>query len=204
MFMPPEQDGLRPIDGMRTQASHFSCSSRGLESEAAFDLCMSIQTEHDGCIASSPSRHSDDMEDVGIIERCDVREASPGNKEGTKRKRPLPIQNHELIAECPTSTASTMQDVNAIVVSQDTNNICEEMENNCSDSLCKDTPVASPHLEEDITTKTDVEHDDTLVIASVTEVDLHEQPPAKKSRHSPYHEEASNGLREGLLKDAVL
>ncbi|XP_022951342.1 probable ubiquitin-like-specific protease 2B isoform X1 [Cucurbita moschata] len=204
MYLPSEQDGLQPVDAMTSQACRFPGSSRGLESETAFDLCMSIQPEHGSGIASSPSSHSDVLEDVGIIESCDVREPSPGNKEEINRKRPLPIENLEPIAECPTSAATTTQDTDTIVVSKDTNDTCEDMENDGSDPHCKETVVASPCLDEDITTKTDIEHDDAVLVASVTEVDLHEQPPAKKSRHLPYPEEASNGLGDVLLEDADL
>lgn len=201
MYLPPQQDGLQPIDAMTSQACRFPCSSRGLESDPAFDLCMSIQQEQGGGIASSPT---DDLEDVGIIEHSNVREASPGNTEERNGKGPLPIEkeNLEPVAECPTSAATTKKDFDAIVFSQDDTN----EENNGSDNpMCKETLVALPHLDKDITTKTDVEHDDVLVVASVTEVDLDEQPPAKKPRRSSYHEEASNnGVREGLLDDAEL
>ncbi|XP_022131769.1 probable ubiquitin-like-specific protease 2B isoform X2 [Momordica charantia] len=202
-FMYLEQDGLQPIDVMAPQACPFPCSSRGLESNADFDLCMSIQPEHGGGIASSPSpspsSHLDDLEDVGITESSDVREASPCNKE-MNRKRPLPNEVLEHVAACPISAPTSMQDADAIVISQDTNDICEEMENNGS----QETLVASPHLNEDLTTKTDVEHDPALVVASVTEVDLHEQPAAKKPRLSTHPEEASNGLRESLSDDKEL
>ncbi|XP_031736907.1 probable ubiquitin-like-specific protease 2B isoform X1 [Cucumis sativus] len=185
-----EQDGLQPIDAMTSQACPFPCSSRSLESDPAFDLCMSIQPEHGGGIAASPP---DDLEDVGIIEqRCDVREASPGNNEERNRKRSLSIEkeNLEPVAECPTFA----QDVDPILVSQDTN----EENITSDDPMYKETPVASLHLDKDITTETDVEHDDAMVVASVTQVDLDEQPPAKKPRHSPDHEEASdNDVREG-------
>lgn len=205
MYLPPEQDGLQPTDAMTSQACRFPCSSRGLESEAAFDLCMSIQPEHGGGSASSPSSHADHLADVGIIESCDVREASPGNKEEMSRKRPLSTENLEQpVAECPTSPAATMLDVDAIVISQDANAICEDMDNNGSDPPCKETLVASPRLDEDITTKADIKHDDALVVASVVEVDLDEQPAAKKPRHSLYLEEPSNGLKEGLSDDADL
>ncbi|XP_038886796.1 probable ubiquitin-like-specific protease 2B [Benincasa hispida] len=200
MYLPPEQDGLQPIDAMTSQACRFPCSSRGLESDAAFDLCMSIQPEHGRGITSSPA---DDLEDVGIIEHSNVGEASPANKEERNRKRPLSIEkeNLEPVAECPTSAATTVQDVDAVIFSQDTN----EENNGSDDPICQETLLTSPHLDEDITTKTDVEHDDALVVASVTKVDLDEQPPAKKPRHLPHHEEAShNGVREGLSDDAEL
>lgn len=204
-----EQDSLQPIDAITTQACPFPCSSRGLESDAAFDLCMSIQPDHGGGgIASSPSpspspspsSHSDDLEDVEITESSDVREASPCNTEEINRKRPLPNEDLECVAACPFFAPTAMQDVDPIIISQDTNDICEEMENNGS----QETLIASPRLNEDITTKTDVEHDPAPVVASVTEVDLHEQPAAKKPRLSLHAEEASNGLGESLSDDKEL
>ncbi|KAL0557811.1 hypothetical protein IC582_006362 [Cucumis melo] len=194
MYLPPEQDGLQPIDAMTSQACRFQCSSRSLESDPAFDLCMSIQPEHGGGVASSPP---DDLEDMGIIERCNIRETSPGNNEEGNRKRPQTIEkeNLEPVAECPTSATTTLQDVDPILVSQDTN----EENISSDDPMYKETLVASLHLDKDITTNTDVEHDDALVVVSVTQVDLDVQPPAKKPRHSPHHEEASNNdVREGL------
>ncbi|XP_022962129.1 probable ubiquitin-like-specific protease 2B isoform X3 [Cucurbita moschata] len=195
MFLPPVQDGLQPIDAMASQACRFPCSSIGLESKASFDLCMSIQPERGRGIASSSA---EDLEDVGIIESCDVREASPGNKEDRNRKRPLSHEqeNLEPVTERPTSAATTVQDVDTIVISQDTN-----MGSNDSEPLCEDdTLVASPCLDE--ATKTDVEHDDLPVVVSITEVNLDEEPPAKKPRHSPYPEETSNGVGEGLSDGA--
>ncbi|KAG7029676.1 putative ubiquitin-like-specific protease 2B [Cucurbita argyrosperma subsp. argyrosperma] len=195
MFLPPVQDGLQPIDAMASQACRFPCSSIGLESKASFDLCMSIQPERGRGLASSSA---EDLEDVGIIESCDVREASPGNKEDRNRKRPLSHEqeNLEPVTERPTSAATTVQDVDTIVISQDTN-----MGSNDSEPLCEDdTLVASPCLDE--ATKTDVEHDDLPVVVSITEVNLDEEPPAKKPRHSPYPEETSNGVGEGLSNGA--
>ncbi|XP_023546146.1 probable ubiquitin-like-specific protease 2B isoform X1 [Cucurbita pepo subsp. pepo] len=195
MYLPPVQDGLQPIDAMASQACRFPCSSIGLESKASFDLCMSIQPERGRGIASSSA---EDLEDVGIIESCKVREASPGNKEERNRKRPLSHEkeNLEPVAERPTSAATTVQDVDTIVISQDTN-----MGSNDSEPpLCEDTLIASPCLDE--ATKTDVEHDDSPVVVSITEVNLDEEPPAKKPRHSPYPEETSKSVEEGLSDGA--
>ena len=127
MFLPSGDTGFQQMVGIIPQESSIPYSSRDLGMETSYNLGISMHTQHDNVVDSSPETLScaSDDSDVGIIENCPVREnVGTSQREETDDQRRLSTANMECLAD------SVLLDAFAVEGSEDPDKMYDGNENN--------------------------------------------------------------------------
>ena len=177
MFLPSGDTGFQQMVGIIPQESSIPYSSRDLGMETSYNLGISMHTQHDNVVDSSPETLScaSDDSDVGIIENCPVREnVGTSQREETDDQRRLSTANMECLAD------SVLLDAFAVEGSEDPDKMYDGNENNDGLPSHQENSDILLHQDSDIMGNGEVACDNVQEIVDDQITETHEQQPAKE------------------------
>nr|POE49796.1 putative ubiquitin-like-specific protease 2b [Quercus suber] len=176
VFLPSGDTGFQQMVGIIPQESSIPYSSRDLGMESSYNLGISMHTQHDNVVDSSPETLScaSDDSDVGIIENCLVREnVGTSQREETDDQRRLSAANMECLAD------SVLLDAFAVEGSEDPDKMYDGNENNDGLPSHQENSDILLHQDSDIMGNGEVACDN-VQIGDDQIAETHEQQPAKE------------------------
>ncbi|XP_050251174.1 probable ubiquitin-like-specific protease 2B isoform X5 [Quercus robur] len=178
VFLPSGDTGFQQMVGIIPQESSIPYSSRDLGMETSYNLGISMHTEHDNVVDSSPETLScaSDDSDVGIIENCPVRE-----NVGTNQREETDDQRHLSTANMECLTDSVLLDAFAVEGSEDPDKMYDGNENNDGLPSHQENSDILLHQDSDIMGNGEVACDSVQEIGDDDQIaETHEQQPAKE------------------------